>query len=747
MEHSPRHLVSLIVTAIFFVTIGCGGSSTNTPPPPNNPSPTVTFSANSNSISSGQTVTLTWQAANATSVTITAAAGGASRTVTTSSQLSGSVNDTPTQTTVYTAVATGASGSGSSPQSVTVNVAQPVAPQITSFTASPGEVGGGQSTTVTWATTNATSVDITPPVIPIEDGVTLPTSGSATTPVSATTTYTITASGPGGNATQTLTVGVPFTVSLSVTPATVTPGQSATVSWQIVGGTAAALTIDNSICASCTLPQGSTTVTPAATTTYTATATAADGTLIKQTVTATVSSPAAGVIKHIFFMLQENRSFDMYLGQLGPYRTNRLAQLGITDTQTVDGFDPNVSLLNHHTGVHIKPFHQATTCTENLTPSWDESHHDTALTGGDPAWNTTSTFTNSSFAMNNFEDTTGSVPQNFDPNGTRAMGFYNQQDLPYYYDLATFFATSDTWHSPVLANTYPNRFYLMTGTSFGHEYPDGDASHPKYAAKTIFHAMNDANVSWLYYHSDSGIFLGQFQDFADPKISGRTFPISDLLSRLSGTCSGTPCNPDTALPEVIFIDSPSSTALDEHPGSDHNVQKGAAFVQSIISALMNSPAWKDSVFILSYDEGGGLYDHVPPFSVPAPDNIAPGQCPDPNNGSFGYCHTGVIGGTFNLTGFRVPVIVISPFAKPHYVSHVPRDYTAILAFIEKTFNVPNLTQRDLFFQDPSRDMNEFFDFTAPNLLNAPGGVPWTQFLPTQPTSEVCDPTKEAGPTF
>ena len=121
--------------------------------------------------------------------------------------------------------------------------------------------------------------------------------------------------------------------------------------------------------------------------------------------------------------------------------------------------------------------------------------------------------------------------------------------------------------------------------------------------------MNDANVSWTYYYKD-GIFLAQFQDFFDPKIEPKTVQVSDLLSRLNGVCSGNPCDPDKALPQVIFIDSPSGgSGLDEHP--ENNVQKGAAFVQSIISALMNSDAWNDSIFILSYDEGGGLYDHVP----------------------------------------------------------------------------------------------------------------------------------------
>jgi phospholipase C len=540
-----------------------------------------------------------------------------------------------------------------------------------------------------------------------------------------------------------LTVTVPITLSLTASPSTITAGQQVTLTWQIAGGTATAFSVSNGVCNPCAQPQGSATVSPSASTTYTASATAADGSVITQAATVTVNSTNSGVIKHIFFMMQENRAYDMYMGQLGAYRPGRLSQFGITDNQTINGFDPSVTLTNINTGASVTPFHEATVCTENLSPAWDESHHDTSLTGGDAAWATTTTFMDSSFAMAGFLDTTDSVPVQYDPNGTRAMGYYNQQDLPYYYDLATFFASSDSWHSPILANTVPNRMYLMAATSFGHEYPDLDANHPKYAAPTIFRNMNTANVSWLYYYKD-GIFLANFADFQDPTIQPKTFPVSDLLSRLAGQCSGVSCDPDKALPQVIFIDSASgSSGLDEHP--DNNIQSGAAYVQSIISALMSSDAWQDSVFILSYDEGGGLYDHVPPFMVPLPDSDAPGQCPDPNNGSYGYCTVGKLGGTFDLTGFRVPVTVISPYAVPHLVSHTPRDYTAVLAFIEKTFNVPSLTARDAYWQDPSRDMSEFFDFTTPALLNAPNGMPWTQVLNSQTTSGVCDQTKEVGP--
>ena len=284
----------------------------------------------------------------------------------------------------------------------------------------------------------------------------------------------------------------------------------------------------------------------------------------------------------------------------------------------------------------------------------------------------------------------------------------------------------------------------MAGTSFGHQYPDGDANHPRYAAPTIFRAMNEANVSWIYYYKD-GIFLQNFADFQNPAIGTKTYPMTDLMNRLAGTCASGPCDPDKVLPEVIFIESASgSSKLDEHP--DNNLQLGAQYVQTIVDALMKSNAWKDSVFILTYDEGGGVYDHVPPISVPLPDTIAPGQCPDPNNGSALYCQVGKIGGTFNLSGFRVPLMVISPYAKPNFVSHTPRDFTAILAFIEQTFGMPSsLTARDAYWKDPTRDMSEFFDFSTPALLTGPGGQPWTQILTPQPTSGLCDMTKEAAP--
>ncbi|MFL6307970.1 MAG: alkaline phosphatase family protein [Candidatus Sulfotelmatobacter sp.] len=726
--------------------------------------PTLVFSASSNSITKGDTVNLSWQTTNATSITITAVGkDGATRQISTAQN---PAPDQPTEDTTYTAVASGPGGS-TAPQTVSVAVAVG-APQITQFSATPVTVVAGASATLTWETSNATSVTFSPalPQADPEESGPLPVSNPAgiPVPVPTTVTYTMVATNSGGQQTLPATVTITAVkVNLTASPATSTPNQPVQLIWD-VDSSVTGLTIDNGGCAPCTpLPKGSITVSPSGTTTYTAMATLADGTQLKQTVTVTVNSGAVGKIKHIFFMLQENRSFDNYFGVLGAYRAQRLQPFGIpANPSDVDGFNPNVVLTNHRDGKQVKPFHQQTVCTQNPTPSWDESHHDLALKGGDSAWQKTGQYKAGSFAMNNFLDTPngglGSNETNYDPEGSRVMGYYNQNDLPYYYDLASFFATSDRWFSPVLTATYPNRMYLFAASSFGHEYGDADATHPQYSAETIFRAMNQANVSWLIYYKD-GTFLPNFQDWNDSTIQNKVYQIDDLMNRLAGNCSGGPCDPDKALPQVVFIESASGkSGLDEHP--DNNIQKGAAYVQSIINALMNSDAWQDSVFILTYDEGGGLYDHVPPITIPVPDAYSQGQCPDPNNGSYGYCHLGADahaftaptpdkGGydMFNLSGFRLPVLVISPYVKPHYVSHTPMDHTAILAFIEKTFNIPPLTSRDKHWLD-SGEMSDFFDFTTPALLSPPnstgGGSAWTTFLPTQPTNGACDKTKESG---
>jgi phospholipase C len=413
------------------------------------------------------------------------------------------------------------------------------------------------------------------------------------------------------------------------------------------------------------------------------------GRVFKSVVNITVGTPppppdGLSNLNHIIFLLQENRSQDNYFGRMGQYRRDR----GFNDPY--DELPLNVSLIDR-AGHPVQPYHFQTVCHENLSPGWNESHYD--VDGG---------------KMDKFMQTAGSVPSTIDPDGTRAMGYYDWNDLPYYYELAFQFASSDKFFSSVLAPTIPNRMYMFAGTSFGHIRPDA-APSGGWTQKTIFDALDAAGVSWRYYYQDNSVYLAEWQTWA--KDSGKVYNISSYYNDIK--------NPST-LPSVIFIERAASTGLDEHPSE--NVQKGAARVKQILDALMQSPTWDSSAFILTYDEGGGLYDHVVPPSVAKPDDIAP------------MLRSTDRAGDFTQMGFRVPLMVISPWSKPHYVSHNPMELTSILRLIEKRFNVPALTARDA----NAPDMTEFFDFTQPALLTPPP-------LPDQPTTGLCSFSAEKAP--
>ncbi|HEY7353291.1 MAG TPA: alkaline phosphatase family protein [Terriglobales bacterium] len=414
------------------------------------------------------------------------------------------------------------------------------------------------------------------------------------------------------------------------------------------------------------------------------------GALFKQKFNITLTDPTQGLanLKHIIFFVQENRSFDSYFGMLGPYKASE----GLAND--IDGLDLNTTLPNTQ-DQPVHPFHYRTVCTEDLTPSWNEAHRDV-----------------DEGLMDGFMKTTTSIPSSIDPTGTRAMGYYDQTDLPYYYEAAARFATSDRFFSPELTNTIPNRFYLFTATSFGNVIPPSGPPSGGYTQPTIFDRLQQAGVSWRYYYQGSATsaLIQQFSGYKSE--AANVVPISNWNNDVMN---------DSTLPSVIFIERIAHT--DEHPSS--NVQIGAAFAADIINTLINSPSWQDSALILTYDEGGGLYDHVRPARAIVPDAIPPKLRSTDKKGDF------------NQTGFRLPLVVFSPWARPSFVSHTTRDYTSILRLIEDRFNLQPLTLRDA----NADNMMEFFDFSvAPPLLTPPT-------LPPQPTNGTCDHNKEKAPGF
>jgi phospholipase C len=374
---------------------------------------------------------------------------------------------------------------------------------------------------------------------------------------------------------------------------------------------------------------------------------------------------------------------------------------------------PSGFTLQNPQGQAIPPFHERTECIEGLNPNWNESHVDMDLVGG----NWMSLTSNSQFLMDKFLFNAGG--SQYDPTDSRPLGYYDWTDLPFYYELATQFNTSDTFYSPVPDATVINRMYLFAGTSYGDIFTPG-TNNLTWERPTLFRVLTNAGISWRYYYQDNSIFLSDWADWQDPQIQNNVRNIQEYYNILSSPGA------DQNLPQVIFIERASATGFDEHPGN--NVQKGAAVVQQIMNALLTSQAWPDSAFILTYDEGGGTYDQQPPILLPQPDD----KVPLPFQNQL-YIH-----GIFNVSGFRVPVMLISPWSKPHFVWHMQTDYTSILKLIETRFSLNPLTRRDLNAGDLTDPTNGPFDFSSPQMLQVPP-------LPTQPTNGTCNYQLEGYP--
>ena len=564
----------------------------------------------------------------------------------------------------------------------------------------------------------------------------------------STTTYTATATGAGG----TTSASVKITVATSPPPIQLTVASVGTGAGTVTS-TPAGINCPQSCTAS--FPKGTAVVLTAAAESgntfagwsgvCTGTGTCRLTLEATTTVTPTFEQGTAGLtsINHIVFFAQENRSLDNYFGAMRQY----WKESGIPD-QSFDGLpqfnptsglaplygpppalpgcnpaDPPPSNCVLDTSVTVPSFHMISVCNENTSPSWNEAHVD---------WNYGDQVGKYPAKNNGFVHTAaGDARKNpgtpfFDTNGLRAMGYWNGTDLNYDYFMATNFATSDRFFHPVMSRTEVNREYLDAATSGGYAYPNGTnaADTPQLKSKLIFEELQAAGITWKVYINSEGtgcagppykpsclIQTGYLEGFSYAqtilaKYPQNVAPISEYFSDLE---NGT-------LPQVAEIEPASDAGLDQH-GSDYdahpeNVQAGARYTATIINALMESSSWEDSAFIFTFDESGGLYDHVAPQPTVSPDGIPPIDL-QPDD----VCNNGVTGPTcnFTYTGYRVPLTVISPFAKKNYVSHTVMDSTAILKLIEERFNLPPLTKRDA----AQPDMSEFFDFNNPPWMSPP----------------------------
>jgi phospholipase C len=631
------------------------------------PAPTVTISANPTSIAKGSSSVVTVSATNATQVTL----DGSNNSKRTMAATGGTVSVAPTSTTTYTAAATGAGGTTTTSVTITVGT---------------GTGSSGVQLTVTSAGTGTGTI--------------------ASTPAGINCQQSCTASFPKGT-------GVVLTA---------TPEEGASFAgWS--GG--------------CT-GKGTCNLTLAAST----------------AVTSTFEQGTAGItsIQHIIFFAQENRSLDNYFGAMREYWKEN----GIPD-QSFDGLPqfnptsgaaplygpppaiPGCNPTSPYPGTCIwdpsntvASFHMISICNENTSPSWQEAHNDWDYTdpvGTRPAKNNGFVHT----AAGDARDNPGHPF--YDTNGIRAMGYWDGTDMNYDYFMASNFATSDRFFQPVLARTEVNRSYIDAATSQGDALQQGADAQDEalHTAHPIWEELQNAGISWkVYINPESTSCAGPpyqasclaktvaFDEFTYSKTALADFPqnIAPISEYFSDLENGT-------LPQVAEIYAASDAGLDEH-GSDTdahatNVQDGARYTSTLINALMESSSWEDSAFIFFFDESGGLYDHVAPQPTVSPDGIPPLDLKP------GYICTGKTGPicNFTYTGYRIPMTVISPYAKKNYVSHTVMDSTAILKFIETRFNLPALNKRDA----AQPDMTEFFDFNNP---------PWMS-PPTPPAQKVSNP--------
>ena len=669
-------------------------------------------------------------------------------------------------------------------QSETITVSSSVIAPTASIGASPTTIIQGQNATLSWSSTGAISAQIN------NGPGAVATSGSVVVSPTVTTTYTLTVTGAGGTATAQATVTVTSNApaaSIAANPTTIASGQSSTLTVTAANATSVVIT-DNLDSTKYALANtgGTVTLSPTATTIYTVTATGTNSQTVTAMVTVTVSASVTETsINHVVFMLQENRTFDTYFGMLNPYRKTNGWAIGDDGKEyDVDGIDDKLTKLTNvnDEGTVFGPFKFATACIDDLSSDWLASYGDVSR------YNFTTTrkilmdgfvHTAENYAKSCQGGKCGSGNLTDDLIGKRAMGYYDEQFLNYYYYMASQFAVSDRWFSPVSAKSTPNRIATLTGGTTQGLVQDPFVNDKLSALTipTIFSELTKAHVSWKIYYSALNAAYVPDTTYTDFTESGQYL----YTAATSGVCSATttPSKQATGDPTNHFcIDTthiapisqyftdvangtlPSFALIetnfghsDEHPGSGQSILNGQAEVATIVNALMSSPSWHDSVFFLSYDEGGGPFDHVPPvpghtnintdaalgvttdissiavnadsyFPCAAPISTTTGlptpttNCDLVSHGTFadpGYNpgDAAAVNGFAAQLGFRVPNIIISPFTRRHYVSHTPMDHTAVIKFVENRFISPsaNLTNRDA--AQPS--LLEFFDFT---------NIPW-----------------------
>jgi phospholipase C len=427
-----------------------------------------------------------------------------------------------------------------------------------------------------------------------------------------------------------------------------------------------------------------------------------------------VGSDTLPEIRHIVVLMMENHSFDNYFGVLD--RGDGLPRGADGEPNATNTATSGQPVLAHHLATTTQP-------AGVPTQGWEASHEQWA------------DGTNAGFVRSAERQRSGADP-------TIAMGYWTDLDLPFYYGLARVFPVADRWFSSCLGPTFPNRRFLLAGTAHGLTTDRLVRTFDYPSSGTVFDLLASHRISWVNYHpiphlrpvlkrglGGHGLRSARRAGSLVAGLSGQLRGVEGgAKSFLQFTADAYPLGmlryashvrsierfiADAAagnLPSFSIVDPDFRTSSEENP---QDIRRGEAFAARIINAVMSGDGWRHTMLIWVYDEHGGYYDHVPPPAAVEPDDRPPESA-----GPW----------RFDRYGFRVPAVIVSPFARPDYVSHVVHDHTSILKLIETKWNLPPLTRRDAQADNllDSLDLSSPPAFARPPALPAPAWSPSTE---------------------
>ena len=405
-------------------------------------------------------------------------------------------------------------------------------------------------------------------------------------------------------------------------------------------------------------------------------------------------------IEHVVVLMLENRSFDNLLGRLYPNLTQQQFN-GLTGNEANPDPDGNpVSVWNDPPETS-----DATMTIPDPDPGelWTDINTQIYGTANVPSPSPPQPPSPKMLGfVDNYLSQNSVAPGNYV--AKNIMHYFTPKQVPVISQLAMQFAVSDAWHASAPCQTWPNRFFVHTGTANGYE--NNAPIRPPYDMTTIYNRCEMAGtVSWKIYYE---------YVVAQSMVLTKLWPLRDHFQFygvfLNDAKTGN-------LPAYSFIE-PRYYALlskmpnDQHP--PHNVTLGEQFIAQTYNALRSGPKWEKTLLVIIYDEHGGCYDHAPPPKATPPS------------------HTPSAPFNFDRYGVRIPAVLVSPYIKPGTILRppggVPFDHTSVIATLRKRFpelGAP-LTNRDAV----APTFDDVLSLSSPTNLG-PLHIDALSYVPTQ----------------